>query len=71
MNYLAIDQTFDHSKDSDCTVDRETNCCQVCRVYHGEPCPVCGGTGFHVNGCANIAYVDDRITRGQSQDANP
>ena len=39
-----------HSKDSDCTLD-ETDCCTVCGSYHADPCPGCGGRGFHVDGC--------------------
>lgn len=41
----------DHHTDSDCTLDPETDCCIVCAVYHGEPCEVCGGRGYHVSQC--------------------
>lgn len=35
-----------HSRDSDCTLDA-TDTCTACGVYHGDPCPDCGGRGFH------------------------
>jgi hypothetical protein len=41
-----------HMKDEDCSVDPSTNLCTVCGVEHGEACPVCGGRGFHKEGCA-------------------
>ena len=44
---------MDHSKDSDCTLD-STDICVVCGTYHGDPCPVCGGRGFHKEGCEVI-----------------
>lgn len=43
-----------HTKDEDCTVDPETGCCSVCGVLHGDPCPCCGGSGFHKDGCSEI-----------------
>jgi hypothetical protein len=39
-----------HTKDSDCTLDADGSCID-CGVYHGEPCDVCGGRGFHVAEC--------------------
>jgi hypothetical protein len=41
-----------HTKDSDCTIDTETLCCNVCGVEHGDVCPDCGGRGFHKPTCA-------------------
>lgn len=41
----------DHGKDSDCTIDPETDCCTECGVWHADPCPDCGGRGFHNDGC--------------------
>jgi hypothetical protein len=41
----------EHSKDSDCIVDPRTDLCTVCGVMHGEPCPDCGGKGFHTSAC--------------------
>lgn len=41
---------MEHTKDSDCTLD-DTCMCIVCGVYHGDPCPKCGGRGFHKPGC--------------------
>ena len=46
-----IQNTTYHEKDQDCTVDPKTWCCTVCGVYHGDPCWVCGGRGFHKPGC--------------------
>ena len=38
---------FPHVDDSQCTVDPSTNCCKVCGVEHGDPCPACHGRAFH------------------------
>ena len=43
-----------HSKDSDCTVNPETLCCDVCGVAHGDECLDCGGRGYHKPGCESI-----------------
>ena len=40
-----------HRQDEHCTVDPETDCCSVCGVLHGGPCPECGGRGFHRPSC--------------------
>ena len=40
----------DHTTDSDCTLDLD-NVCTVCGVYHGDPCTMCGGKGFHNGDC--------------------
>ena len=40
-----------HMKDADCHVDAETDCCVICGTYHGDPCHICGGRGFHMEGC--------------------
>jgi len=42
-----------HNHDSQCTLDQDT--CTVCGVYHGDPCPVCLGRGFHVSGCQSVS----------------
>lgn len=40
-----------HSKDEDCTLG-PNGCCTVCGVDHsGDPCPQCGGRGFHRDNC--------------------
>lgn len=44
---------MEHAHDRDCQIDPETRLCQVCGVEHGAPCPVCGGRGFHANGCSS------------------
>ena len=36
----------DHRKDSDCRLGADGTCID-CGVSHGEPCPDCGGRGFH------------------------
>ena len=57
--------TMEHSKDTDCTLDA-TDCCTGCGIYHGDPCPTCGGCGFHapecedVDGCAD-AYAPPTV----------
>ena len=38
-----------HARDTDCTVDPKTDTCVRCGVYHGDPCPHCGGRGFHAS----------------------
>ncbi len=39
-----------HSRDEHCVLD-ETNTCTICGVYHGDPCPSCGGRGYHYPEC--------------------
>ncbi len=41
-----------HRTDADCTLIED--CCVGCGVLHGEPCPQCGGRGFHTDGCAAL-----------------
>ena len=41
---------MEHKQDTDCTLDN-TDTCTVCHVYHGEPCPTCGGRGYHKSNC--------------------
>ncbi len=49
-----------HETDADCAPylppddGTEVLECPVCRVWHGDPCPVCGGRGYHNEGCAEI-----------------
>lgn len=40
-----------HTRDEDCDVDPETDACRGCGVWHGSPCLVCGGAGFHRDYC--------------------
>lgn len=51
---------YQHSKDSDCTIDRESNCCTVCGVEHDTPCLECGGRGFHLESCGMADTEDPR-----------
>ena len=53
VDRLLKETTVNHSQDSDCTVNPETNCCYGCGVEHGDPCPVCGGRGYHRADCGN------------------
>ena len=45
-----------HSSDPDCAghVDPETGECSVCHVLHGDPCPSCGGRGYHAGDCPDV-----------------
>ncbi len=43
-----------HEKDYDCSVGPD-NCCKVCGVHHGDPCPKCAARGFHSDDCADGA----------------
>lgn len=40
-----------HMRDSDCIVNLATDTCIVCKVYHGEPCPVCNHRAYHAHYC--------------------
>lgn len=43
----------DHTDDAHCTVGPD-DFCTGCGVHHGDPCGVCGGRGFHAEGCPEI-----------------
>ena len=43
-------EPINHATDSDCDVDAYGSCV-LCGVLHGDPCPACGGKGFHSAGC--------------------
>ena len=49
--YFAELELVEHTRDSDCTVDPETNLCSICGVEYSEPCIECGGHAFHLEGC--------------------
>lgn len=51
----------DHVKDSDCTLNPETNECIECGVLHGDPCLDCGGRGFHKEGCPGMDPEGGRV----------
>jgi hypothetical protein len=40
-----------HTRDADCTVDPTTGTCFACGALHGDPCPDCGGRGYHEPAC--------------------
>ena len=48
----------DHTTDTDCaaTIGIDDTC-HVCHVYHGDPCPDCGGRGYHAADCPSLAEV--------------
>lgn len=48
-NFWFVPDHTPHSKDEDCTV--EDGHCIYCGVDHTETCLICGGHGFHKNGC--------------------
>ena len=48
----ATDPDFVHFADAHCTVVDDE--CTACHVVHGDPCPACGGRGFHGMDCAEI-----------------
>ncbi len=52
-----------HERDTDCTLDPETNVCRECGVFHGDPCPRCSGRGFHEPGCPEFGTTDEVFTR--------
>jgi rubrerythrin len=48
-----------HQQDADCTLsppsEDSAQECIVCHVVHGDPCPKCGGRGFHKPSCPEYA----------------
>jgi hypothetical protein len=49
---------IDHYSDEDCDVDPATDSCRKCGVWHGAPCPACGGSGYHRGACALMDGID-------------
>lgn len=46
---------LEHDQDEDCAPYLDADdMCEICRVWHGDPCPVCGGRGYHRNRCATL-----------------
>jgi hypothetical protein len=45
--------TIRHTKDSDCRLNA-CDTCEVCGVYHDDPCDDCGQRGFHLPECCVI-----------------
>jgi hypothetical protein len=41
----------EHTQDSDCRVDPQTDLCGDCGALHGAPCYHCGARAFHKPGC--------------------
>ena len=54
---LRPGRDYPHSTDADCAghVSRKTLTCSVCGVYHGDPCPLCGGRGYHADNCEEVS----------------
>lgn len=50
---LSIDyfEAVPHSTDEQCVLDAD-GVCIICDTMHGDPCHVCGGTGFHKSQCS-------------------
>lgn len=46
-----------HRRDEQCTLG-EDDCCIVCHVYHGEPCPECYARGYHKPGCNEMPVIE-------------
>lgn len=44
----------DHTTDTDCTLDANDSCVE-CSTYHGDPCPDCGGRGYHAGECRLVS----------------
>lgn len=52
-----------HERDEQCDVDPADDTCRVCGVLHGDPCPTCGGRGFHRAQCpesdeGGLGYIE-------------
>ncbi len=56
----------EHEQDADCTVDPETNLCVVCGVEHAEPCPDCGGRGFHKPDCPVLREMAGTLAHAEA-----
>lgn len=46
----------DHTTDADCTVDPDLQVCIECGADHSDPCPTCGGRGFHAELSFDATY---------------
>ena len=45
---------LDHDCDADCAGWIFEKTCVVCGAYHGDPCPDCGGRGYHALDCSHV-----------------
>jgi hypothetical protein len=61
-------QPLPHTKDSDCDVGPD-GVCRACGAHHGEPCPSCKGTAFHLSRCragrVHMLYPEERWVPGE------
>ncbi len=60
IKYMLTRKTCE--SDTDCDVDRDTDTCAHCNVYHGEPCTDCGGRGYHAADCSQDSATTDAPT---------
>lgn len=51
----------EHTKDGDCTLVDDI--CTECGVWHADPCPDCGGRGFHEDGCRDLSEAQAEVER--------
>lgn len=51
LDLIAKQPPVIHEKDSDCTVNPDTQTCSVCFVDHSRECPDCHQRGFHLSAC--------------------
>jgi hypothetical protein len=43
----------EHTKDANCVATLVDGTCSACGVLHGDPCPDCGGRGYHGKNCVS------------------
>ncbi len=58
--------TSEHEQDADCAVDPETNLGVICVVEHADPCPDCGGRGFHKPGCSVLREMARTLAHAEA-----
>jgi hypothetical protein len=63
LRSTSLEVAVEHTKDSDCDVDPETDCCRACGVLHGDHCPDCGGVGFHRDTCPEMVLSADEAAQ--------
>ena len=48
---------IEHTSDADCLLANSLDTddtCRICGAYHGDPCPECGGRGYHQPDCSHV-----------------
>lgn len=61
---------MDHSQDSECSVDPETDLCRECGAEHGEPCTHCRARAFHLPNCL-VRVARGELTIGELDRMDP